>query len=158
MFWVDYNIKGAKSIINRWKQGAFWDEIAEEALDEVSDDIESSVKTAIEMTNLKTHTGRLKDSISVGVIGSELYVASDHPAMGLVEYGGYRGFPNPKSATIKEYESIYGQSGYVIARGIFRNQPYAEGRFPIYKGVERALEGGRLNKITYRIAKERSGN
>ena len=155
-FWGDFDISGAKSIINRWSQQDFWDEIANEALNEIRDDIEGGVKSEIEMTNLKSHTGRLKNSIFVGVDGSELWVGSDHPAMAAVEYGGYSGFPNPNSSTIKEYERIYGQNGYVIARGIFRNKPYAEGRHPIRKGTGPAL--GRLAKITNRIAKERSGN
>ena len=154
---ISWDIKGAKGIINRFSQQDFWAEISNEALNEIGGDIESNIRDEISMTNLKTHTGKLKNSISVGIDGAVLGVGSTHPAMNLVEFGGYSKFPNPDSKSIKEYESIYGQSGYVIARGIFRNQPYAEGRFPIYKGVERALEGGRLNKITYRIAKERSG-
>ncbi len=155
---VSFDVSGAKSIINRWKQQDFWEEIADEALNEISDDIENSVKSQINKTNLKSHTNRLKDSIVSFIINNELYVGSTHPAMALVEYGGYSPFPNPESATIKEYANIYGQSTYVVARGIFRNQPYAEGRHPIQKGVSFVLQDGRLNKITYRIAKERSGN
>ena len=158
MIEVTWDVSGAKSIINRWKQQDFWDEISEAALNEISEDIVDSVQSSIEVTDLKSHTNRLKDSIVVMVMGKELIVGSSHPAMNLVEYGGPSPFPNWKSATIQEYAKIYGKPAYVVARGIYRNQPFAEARQPIATGTKRVLATGKLNKITYRIAKERSGN
>jgi len=156
--YVNFDISGAKSIINRWKQQDFWDKISEAALNEISEDIVDSVQSAIEVTDLKSHTGRLKESIVVTVIGNELIVGSSHPAMNLVEFGGPSPFPNWKSATIQEYARRYGKPAFVVARGIFKNQPFANARQPIATGTKRVLKTGQLAKITHRIAKERSGN
>lgn len=153
---VNFDVSGAKSIINRWKQQDFWDEISEAALNEISEDIEDSVQSAIEVTDLKSHTNRLKNSIVVMIIGNKLIVGSSHPAMYLVEYGGPSPFPNWKSQTIQEYARIYGRDAFVVARGIYQNQPFEEARQPIKTGTKRVLATGKLNKITYRIAKERS--
>ena len=79
---------------------------------------------------VKNRTNRLKNSIYVVVDeDGDLAIKSRHKAAELINDGGYSPFPDWNSKGIKEYAEIYGQDAYVVARGIFKNQPFAEGSF-----------------------------
>jgi len=152
---VKVDASKAKHSLNLFKQASNWDDIFAKAIKKIKPDIEHNVGYYLNESGIKKHTGRLADSISVETEGSKLVVKSNHPAMGLIEYGGPSPFPNWNSATIQEYSRIYGTSAFLIARGIYRNQPFAEARQPIFKAVSEAMPD--LRKETRRIAKEKAG-
>ena len=152
---VKVDASKAKHSLNLFKQASNWDDIFAKAIKKIKPDIEHNVGYYLNESGIKKHTGRLAESISVSTEGSKLVVTSNHPAMGLIEYGGPSPFPNWNSATIQEYSRIYGKPAFVVARGIYRNQPFAEARQPIFKAVSEAMPD--LRKETRRIAKEKAG-
>ena len=127
--WIVFNEQKWKNIrksLNTLKQGENWDEIIQEAVWEWASEIED---TAQQYLNDKVDnvTGKLKDSIYVVVDeDGDLAIKSRHRAAQLIDKGGESPFPSWTSPTIKEYAEHYGIEPFVLARGIFKNQPFSE--------------------------------
>ena len=130
--WIVFNEPKWKDIrlsLNRYSQYWYWDEIIQEAVWEWASEIED---TAQQYLNDKVDnvTGKLKDSIYVVVDeDGDLAIKSRHKAAKLINDGGPSPFPSWTSPTIKEYAEHYGIEPFVLARGIFQNQPFADGSF-----------------------------
>ena len=152
---VNINISKAKHSLNIFKQASNWDSILAEAMQKVKPEVEHNVGYYLNQTGIGRVTGKLADSIKVTTKGNSIVVSSDHPAMTLIEYGGPSPFPNWNSASIKEYARHYGKPAFVVARGIYENQPFAEARQPIFLAVNESMSD--LRKETRRIAKKRAG-
>ena len=115
-----------RKALNTLKQGKNWDEIFQEAVWEWASEIED---TAQQYLNDKVDnvTGKLKDSIYVVVDeDGDLAIKSRHRAAKIIDKGGESPFPSWTSPTIKEYAEYYGIEPFVLARGIFKNQPFKE--------------------------------
>ena len=130
--WEGYD--NIKKVLNTFKQGKNWDEIFQEAVWEWASEIED---TAQQYLNDKVNnvTGKLKDSIYVVVDeDGDLAIKSRHRAAELIDKGGPSPFPDwrkgqKESERIREYAGYYGITPFVLARGIFRNEPFKEGSF-----------------------------
>ena len=115
-----------KKALNFLKQGKNWDEIFQEAAWAWQSEIESTAKEYLRK-KIKTRTGKLEGSIAAIVDeDGDLSIISYHKAAQLIDKGGYSPFPDWNSKTIKEYADIYDIEPFLLARGIFKNQPFAE--------------------------------
>ena len=121
---------GAKfsNSINFFKKRENWRDILETAANNVADDIKESARNKVSR-HFPSVTGQLQDSIEADV---EVYsdtvdivLSSDHPAAGIMEYGGYSPFP-PWDGKIRDYAESMGVEPYSVAKGIYQNQPFAE--------------------------------
>ena len=149
--WQGYD--NIKKSLNFLKQGKNWDEIIQEAVWEWASEIEA---TAQRFLNEKVNnvTGKLKGSIYVVVDeDGDLAIKSRHKAAELINNGGYTPFPNWKSKTIKQYADIYGIEPFVLAKGIFKNQPFAEGAFFAQSAIWLHIDD--IKDEIYTIAKRR---
>ena len=138
--------------INFFKKRENWNEILTQAMSNVAQEIRDNAEKKI-YQRWKKRTGKLGKSIQP-VIGNKNNKAffglqSDHPAAKIIEYGGYSPMPSAPSKThegnpgIKEYAYIYSSTNssdpfFELARGIFKNQPFAEGTFACRNAI---LEG-----------------
>ena len=125
---VTFSEKGYKNIkksLNFLKQGKNWDEIFEEAFETYSMAIED---TAQGYLNKKVNnvTGELRASIFAFVSGSTLTVASNKKYAEIIDKGGPSPFPYWGSETIKEYADYYGMPPFLLAKAIFKNQPFLQ--------------------------------
>ena len=125
--WEGYN--NIKKSLNFLKQGKNWDEIFQEAVWEWQQEIENTAKEFLKQ-KITTRTGKLENSIAAIVDeDGDLAIISYHKAAQLIDQGGYSPFPDWNSKTIRQYADIYDIEPFVLARGIFKNQPFAEGSF-----------------------------
>ena len=123
-----FSVKGYDNIkksLNFLKQGKNWDEIFQEAFQEWESEIEDSAQYYLN-EKVNNVTGKLKDSIFAYVDGTELVIGSTHKAAKLIDKGGPSPFPYWGSETIKEYADYYGMPPFLLAKAIFKNQPFAE--------------------------------
>jgi len=115
-----------KKSLNFLKQGKNWDEIFQEAAWSWAQEIEATAQQYLNK-KVKNQTNKLKNSIYVVVDeDGDLAIKSRHKAAQLIDKGGYSPFPDWNSKTIKEYAAIYDIEPFVLAKGIFKNQPFAE--------------------------------
>ena len=115
-----------KKTLRFLKQEKNWDEIIQEALWEWQVEIESTAKKLLKQ-KVGTVTGKLEDSIYVVLDeDGDLAIKSHHKAAQLIDKGGPSPFPSWTSETIKQYAKEYNIAPFVLARGIFKNQPFAE--------------------------------
>ena len=130
--WIEFDEKKWKDIrlsLNRYSQYWYWDEIIQEAVWAWASEIEATAQQYLNQ-KVKNQTNRLKKSIYVVVDeDGDLAIKSRHKAAKLINEGGYSPFPDWNSKTIKEYAAIYDIEPFLLARGIFKNQPFAEGSF-----------------------------
>ena len=154
--WIDFDEKKGKNIrksLNRYSQYWYWDEIIQEAVWAWASEIEA---TAQRFLNEKVNnvTGKLKGSIYVVVDeDGDLAIKSRHRAAELINNGGYSPFPDWNSKTIKQYADIYGIEPFVLAKGIFKNQPFAEGAFFAQSAIWLHIDD--IKDEIYTIAKRR---
>ena len=137
---IYFDTKDFYRTINFFKKKDNWVDILETAANNVADDIESDAKTKVYQGGLKKRTGDLADSIGIAVqIEGNVVVlilGSSHPAAAIIEYGGYSPMPvefapyvgATYSDRLLESAKGYGKDPYVVARGIEKNQPFAEPR------------------------------
>ena len=126
-----FSVKGygnIKKSLNFLKQGKNWDVIFEEAFETYSMAIEDTAQGYLN-EKVNNVTGELRASIFAFISGSTLYLASDKKYAKLIDKGGPSPFPYWGSKTIKEYAEYYGMEPFLLARAIFKNQPFAEGSF-----------------------------
>ena len=137
---MEFTIEGEKQFFNQinfYKKWENWRDILRAAAETVSEDIEDDAK-GMAYSHFKMHTGELEKSImaDVWVDGDLVYlsISSNHPAAAIIEYGGYSPMPvefapyigATYSDRLLESARMYGQDPYVVARGIKKNQPFAE--------------------------------
>ena len=125
---VTFSTQGFDNIkrsLNFLKQGKNWDEIFEEAYTTWQDYIRREAQSQLN-ADVNNVTGRLKDSIVVYVEGSELVVGSTHRAAQIIDKGGPSPFPYWGSKTIQEYADYYGMPSFLLAKAIFKNQPFLQ--------------------------------
>tara|TARA_R100001594_G_scaffold15453_2_gene32412 strand:+ start:2825 stop:3319 length:495 start_codon:yes stop_codon:yes gene_type:complete len=136
--WIEFDEKKWKDIrlsLNRYSQYWYWDEIIQEAVWEWASEIEATAQQYLNQ-KVKNQTNRLKNSIYVVVDeDGDLAIKSRHRAAKLINNGGPSPFPDWNSKTIKEYAAIYDIEPFLLARGIFQNQPFAEGSFFAQKAI-----------------------
>ena len=125
-----YGEKNFFRTINFFKKRENWMDILETAADNVADDLKESARSKVSR-HFPPVTGKLQDSIEADV---EVYsdtvdivLSSDHPAAGIMEYGGYSPFP-PWDDKVRDYAESMGVEPYAVAKGIYQNQPFAEAR------------------------------
>ena len=123
-----FSVKGygnIKKSLNFLKQGKNWDVIFEEAFETYSMAIEDTAQGYLN-EKVNNVTGELRASIFAFISGSTLYLASDKKYAKLIDKGGPSPFPYWGSETIKEYAGYYGMPPFLLAKAIFKNQPFAE--------------------------------
>tara|TARA_R110002020_G_scaffold78622_1_gene197604 strand:+ start:90 stop:563 length:474 start_codon:yes stop_codon:yes gene_type:complete len=121
-----FSVKGfnnTKKYLNFLKQGKNWDEIFEEAFETYSMAIEDTAQSYLNK-KVNNVTGDLSNSIVVYVNGTELVIGSTHKAAKLIDKGGPSPFPYWGSETIKEYADYYGMPPFLLAKAIYKNQPF----------------------------------
>lgn len=125
--WEGYD--NIKKSLNFLKQGKNWDDIFQEAVWAWQQEIEDTAQQYLNQ-KVENQTNKLKNSIYVVVDeDGDLAIKSRHRAAQLIDKGGPSPFPYWGSKTIKEYAEYYGMEPFLLARAIFRNQPFAEGSF-----------------------------
>jgi len=136
--WIEFDEKKWKDIrlsLNRYSQYWYWDEIIQEAVWAWASEIEATAQQYLNQ-KVKNQTNKLKNSIYVVVDeDGDLAIKSHHKAAKLINEGGYSPFPDWNSKTIKEYAAIYDIEPFLLARGIYNNQPFAEGSFFAQKAI-----------------------
>ena len=165
MITAKWDTSGAKSIINRHRQQDHWREIFDQACDEIGVDgiATDEVYSNLNREGVGNVTGALRGSIEILTDKSgEITVGSSHAAAKAIEYGNYWGHEqvDPESSTIKQYAQLYGMKPFLLARAISRNGFYTEGRFVFTDAASATRDAiaDVLPKVTYKVAKERSGN
>ena len=123
--------------INFFKKRENWQDILTTALSNVAQKIRDDAEKKI-YQRWKKRTGKLGKSIQplIGNKNNKAFfgLQSDHPAAKIIEYGGYSPMPSSKSDSIVEYGYKYEGGGstapfFELARGIWQNQPFAQGTF-----------------------------
>ena len=126
---TEYNEKNFVPIMNFFKKKNNWRNIFERAAEAVAPGARDEAEKIV-YTHFRRRDGGLGKSITVDVYAEDdtaFYdVSSDHPAAGIIEYGGYSPMPSPFSENIKKYADIYGVAPYVVAKGIEKNQPFSD--------------------------------
>tara|TARA_B100001123_G_C15279581_1_gene1013494 strand:- start:179 stop:616 length:438 start_codon:yes stop_codon:yes gene_type:complete len=118
---MGFTIEGEQyffSSINFYKKKKNWRNILEVAAENTSGKIENDAKRLA-----PKKTGRLANRINVDVEVEEdlvfIDVNCDHPAAGIIEYGGYSPFPPWGDASGLDFP---------VAKKIFENQPFKQPR------------------------------
>ena len=163
---IDWDVSGARRIINRWSQQNHWREIFDEALDELDVDglVNEAVSWNIMSAGFESQTGDLWDSTYVSVDTSgEFTISNEHPAANPIEYGATDMSPNIDSPRLQQYAKIYygkKASPFMLAKAIRENQPFSQPHRVFYKAALSVVEHLKpiIATVTHRIAKERSGN
>ena len=127
--WIDFDRKkwqGIRKSLNRYSQYWYWDEIIQEAVWAWQKEIEDTAQYYLNQ-KVENQTHKLKNSIYVVVDeDGDLAIKSRHRAAQLIDKGGPSPFPYWGSKTIKEYAEHYGMEPFLLARAIYKNQPFAE--------------------------------
>ena len=154
--WIEFDEKKWKDIrliLNRYSQYWYWDEIIQEAVWAWASEIEATAQQYLNQ-KVKNQTNKLKNSIYVVVDeDGDLAIKSRHKAAKLINEGGYSPFPDWNSKTIKEYAAIYDIEPFLLARGIYNNQPFAEGSFFAQSAIWLHMDD--IQDEIYSIAKRR---
>ena len=123
-----YGEKNFFRTINFFKKRENWMDILETAANNLADDLKESARNKVSR-HYPSVTGKLQDSIEADVDVYEdtvdIVLSSDHPAAGIMEYGGYSPFP-PWDGRVADYAKSMGVEPYSVAKGIYQNQPFAE--------------------------------
>ena len=143
-------IKGGKKLarsINFFKKRENWNKILIQAMSNVAHEVRDDAEKKV-YQRWKRRTGKLGKSIQPSIYrrGNYTYIGltSDHPAAKIMEYGGYSPMPSSKSKSIVEYGYIYEGGGsndpfFELARGVWQNQPFAEGTFYMKRALREGL-------------------
>jgi hypothetical protein len=154
-------------IINLFKSQTTWEKIIVKAAEQTREELEDKTIDALYDSTLATGnkvqaaSGGLEESIETEVEVKDqtvrLRVKSNHPAAGILEYGGPSSFPPwGKNSAIAEYARIIGEKPFMIAKGVYDNQPFTSPTRFMTKGCENAFED--LEKNVYAVVqKELSG-
>jgi hypothetical protein len=173
------DFKGQKKFtrtVNFYKKQSNWNKILMQAGKNVAEDIkQDGIKRLFQKFN--NVTGKLKKSFTSVVTrrGNNVFITfkSDHPAAGIMEYGGYVKMPaytddydtnlnpyvNKWSGGNAEMYSTEDRANYMALK-IEHNQPFAEGTFAFTNARRdgiKALEG-EVIRVANRMKKEASGN
>lgn len=154
-------------IINLFKSQTTWEKVLSEAAEQTREELEDKTIDALYDSTLAT--GRKIQSVSGGLEASietevevrdqtvRLRVKSNHPAAGILEYGGPSSFPPwGKNSAIAEYSKYMGVAPFMVAKGVYDNQPFTSPTRFMTRGCESALED--LEKNVYAaVQKELSG-
>jgi hypothetical protein len=131
---IDFDKKKWQDIrksLNFLSQYNNWDEIIQEAVWAWASEIEDTAQFFLNQ-KVENQTNRLKNSIYVVVDEyGDLAIKSKHRAARLIDKGGFSPFPDwrkgqKKSESIREYAEYYGMEPFLLARAIYKNQPFAE--------------------------------
>jgi hypothetical protein len=169
------DFKGQKKFtrtVNFYKKQSNWNKILMQAGKNVAEDIKQDGIDRL-FQKFDNVTGKLKSSFTSVVTrrGNNVFITfkSNHPAAGIMEYGGYVDMPaytdeyntrlndysNPGPWGITRYDS-----NKFLALAIWDNQPFAEGTFAFTNARRdgiKALEG-EVIRVANRMKKEASGN
>ena len=151
--------------INFFKKQSNWLSILDKAAKNVAGAIRDDAEKRV-YTKFKKRKGKLGKSIKPRVYkrGNNVYLSlrSDHPAAGIMEYGGPSAMPSAPSKThegnpgIVEYAYVYSSTNssdpfFELARGIYKNQPFKECTFFMRNALRAGLPA--LEGEVIRVAK-----
>ena len=169
------NFKGQKKFvrtINFYKKQSNWNKILMQAGKNVAEDIKQDGIDRL-FQKFDNVTGKLKSSFTSVVTrrGNNVFITfkSDHPAAGIMEYGGYVDMPaytDDYDTNLNDYSKPKGKNmsksdaNKYLALAIEKAQPFAEGSFAFTNARRdgiKALEG-EVIRVANRMKKEASGN
>ena len=145
-----------KASINFLKQEKNWNEMVWVAMNNVADDIRDDAENKL-YQKWKKNTGKAGKSIKtvVGRKGNYTYISltSDHPGMGLMEYGGpvkevpayTRDYGTRLIPYVKKWAGgtaeMFGSEDRAMkmAGAIYDNQPFMEGTFHMKRALREGL-------------------
>jgi hypothetical protein len=167
-------VKGDKKFsrtLNFWKKQSNWNKILMQAGKNVAEEIkEDGIKRLF--TKFDNVTGKLKKSFTSVVTrrGNNVFITfkSDHPAAGIMEYGGYVDMPaytDDYDTNLNDYSNPgpWGISRYdsnkFLALAIWDNQPFAEGTFAFTNARRDGMKKleSEVMRVGHRMKKEASG-
>jgi len=154
--------------INFYKKEKNWVSILDKAAKNVAAAIRDDAEKRV-YTKFTKRKGKLGKSIKPRVYkrGNNVYLSlsSNHPAAGIMEYGGPSAMPSSPSRNwegnpgIVEYAYVYSMErnitssspAFELARGIYKNQPFKEGTFFMRNALRAGLPA--LEGEVIRVAK-----
>tara|TARA_R100001230_G_scaffold7267_1_gene2759 strand:+ start:4 stop:513 length:510 start_codon:yes stop_codon:yes gene_type:complete len=153
------DFKGQKKFtrtINFYKKQSNWNKILMQAGKNVAEDIKQDGVDRL-FTKYNNVTGRLKSSFTSAVTrrGNNVFITfkSNHPAAGIMEYGGYLkkipAFTDDYNTNLNPYSKQKGDmskedANAFLAEAIYESQPFKEGTFAFTNARRdgiKALEG-----------------
>lgn len=163
--------KGFSRTLNFWKKQSNWNKILMQAGKNVAEDIKQDGIDRL-FQKFDNVTGKLKNSFTSVVTrrGNNVFITfkSDHPAAGIMEYGGYVDMPaytDDYNTNLNDYSKPgpYGiskdDSNKFLALAIWDNQPFAEGTFAFTNARRDGMKKleSEVMRVGHRMKKEASG-
>ena len=169
------DFKGQKKFtrtINFYKKQSNWNKILMQAGKNVAEDIKQDGIDRL-FQKFNNVTGKLKSSFTSVVTrrGNNVFITfkSNHPAAGIMEYGGYLkkipAFTDEYNTNLNPYSKQKGDmskedANAFLAEAIYEADPFKEGTFAFTNARRdgiKALEG-EVIRVANRMKKEASGN